>query len=189
MQAPRSLQKLYADGWGWNVSISGMFKDAPSPYHALMFSSHDTNRSRSSPAHALQQRCAGPYALSHTYIYIYLYIRGDARHSCTQQTAAASLIDPIIRPGNLCCSSSSSGSSDGGSLGHRGLLLRRLPTDRSTQQPPRPEHWLRPPTGKPLLINQGIWLQRNHSPDVAERLLEQLRLQDVLRRRESPVEM
>lgn len=156
-----------------------MFKNAHYPYHALMFSSHDTNRSRSSTAHTLQQRCAGAIrALAH------VYIRGDARHSCAQQTAAASLIDPIIRPGNICSSSGS-----GGSLRHCRLLLRRLPADRYTQQPPQPEHWLRPPMGKPLLINQGISLQRNHSPDVAERLLEQLRLQDVLRRRESPVEM
>lgn len=133
-------------------------------------------------AEAVQHTRCSSGAPGHTRTRTRIYIRGDARHSCAQQTAAASLIDPIIRPGNICSSSSSSRVYGTVGCYYAGCRSIHVTT-------PQPEHWLRPPMGKPLLINQGISLQRNHSPDVAECLLEQLRLQDVLRRRESPVEM
>lgn len=113
----RACFKVYAEGGrgGGTFPDRGCFK-----MHTLLITpscsaSHDTSRSRGSTALTLQQRCAGPYAhsLTHTYIFIYAATRATRARN---ETAAASLIDSIIRPGNLCCSCSSSSSRESAAL-------------------------------------------------------------------------
>lgn len=104
------IYKVYVEGW--DVSVSGVFKP-----HTTLITPSRSPLTTLAGGEALQHTRCSSGAPGHTRTRTRIYKRGDARHSCAQQTAAASLIDPIIRPRNIC-------SSDG--LRHSGLLLRRL---------------------------------------------------------------
>lgn len=150
----------------------------------------------------LQQRCAGVYAHAHTYIY------GSARSRVTPRHghSLADQYTPTPPPKRCTCARTHAHKANHGNITDRPHHQTRkylqqqqqyytvgcyyagwLPIDKRNN--PHPHYSFDIPTGKPFLINEGISLERNHSPDVAQRLLEQLCLQDVLRRRESPVEM